>query len=114
MQKIKIFIFCFFLIVLLFASGAVSGYLFANRNNQDTIAEYENRLAVVENINRELQNENIRITELNNAIRDNLERASRIAGFLVDQAESDGDTVQRIIDGLSIIEQTLSIIFEWE
>ena len=114
MQKIKLFIFCIFLIIFLFASGAASGYLFAKRNNQNTITEYENRLATIKNINRELQNEIIRITELNNAIRDNLERASQIAGGLINQAESDGDTIQRIIDGLSILEQTLSIVFEWE
>ena len=114
MQKIKLFVFCIFLIIFLFASGAASGYLFAKRNNQNTITEYENRLAAIENINRELQNENIRITELNNAIRDNLARAGEIIGCLIDQTESDGDAIQRIIDGLSILEQTLSIIFEWK
>ena len=80
-------------------------------NNTAIIARYENRLAVIENINRELQNENIRITEANNRITKRLDDAKTIIDGIDGQLEKDGDTVQRIIDTLSKLEYAISIIF---
>ncbi len=95
----------------------LGGYLTAKYtksadDNTAIIAEYEARLAVVENINRELQNENIRITEYNSRITKRLDDAKTIVDGIDGQLEKDGDAIQRIIDNVSKLERAISIIFE--
>lgn len=95
----------------------LGGYLTAKYarpadDNSRIVAEYENRLAVIENINRELQKENSRITEANNRITKRLDDAKTIIDGIDGQLEKDGDTIQRIVDTLSKLEYAISIIFE--
>lgn len=81
-------------------------------DNTAIVAEYEARLAGVANVNRELQKANSRITEYNSRITKRLGEAKAIIDGINGQLESDGDTIQRIIDNLSRLEQAISIIFE--
>lgn len=76
------------------------------------VAKYEARLAGIANVNRELQKANSRITEYNSRITKRLGDAKAIIDGINGQLESDGDTIQRIIDNLSKLEQAISIIFE--
>ena len=81
-------------------------------DNTAIVAEYENRLAGVAIVNRELQKANSRITEYNNRITKRLDDAKTIVDGIDDQLEKDGDTIQRIVDTLSKLERAISIIFE--
>ena len=81
-------------------------------NNTSIIAEYENRLAGVAIVNRELQKANSRITEYNSRITKRLDDAKTIIDGIDGQLEKDGDTIQRIVDTLSKLERAISIIFE--
>lgn len=103
--------------VAIMGTSFFGGYLTAKYtrpadDNTAIIAEYEARLAVIENINRELQNENIRITEYNNRITKRIDDAKTIIDGIDGQLEKDGDTIQRIIDNVSKLERAISIIFE--
>lgn len=106
-------------IVFIAIMGAcfLGGYLTAKYtksagDNTAIIAEYEARLAVIENINRELQNENIRITDANSRITKRLDDAKTIIDGIDGQLETDGDTIQRIVDNVQKLEYAISIIFE--
>ena len=95
----------------------LGGYLTAKYarpadDNTAIIAEYEARLADIAIINRELQNENIRITDANNRITKRLDDAKTIVVGIDGQLEKDGDTIQRLVDTLSKLERAISIIFE--
>lgn len=112
----KTLVACIVLIAIIGASF-LGGYLTAKYarpadDNTAIIAEYEARLADVENINRELQNENIRITEYNNRITKRLDDAKTIIDGIDGQLETDGDTIQRIVDNVQKLERAISIIFE--
>ena len=103
--------------VAIMGASFFGGYLTAKyakpeADNTAIIAEYEARLAVVENINRELQNENIRITEYNNRITKRIDDAKTIIDGIDGQLEKDRDAIQRIIDTLSKLEYAISIILE--
>ena len=81
-------------------------------DNTAIVAEYENRLAGIAIVNRELQKANSRITEYNSRITKRLDDAKTIIDGIDGQLENDGDAVQRIIDALSKLERAISIIFE--
>jgi chromosome segregation ATPase len=106
-------------IVFIAIMGAcfLGGYLTAKYtksadDNTAIIAEYEARLAAIENINRELQKTNSRITEHNNRITKRLDDAKTIIDGIDGQLETDGDTIQRIVDNVQKLEYAISIIFE--
>jgi ribosome-interacting GTPase 1 len=116
-DKIKKTILSGVVFIAIMGTSFLGGYLTAKYtkladDNTAIIAEYENRLAGIANINRELQNENIRITEYNNRITKRLGDAKTIIDGIDGQLETDGDTVQRIIDNVSKLEYAISIIFE--
>ena len=95
----------------------LGGYLTAKYtrpadDNTAIVAEYENRLAGIAIVNRELQKANNRITDANSRITKRLDDAKTIIDGINGQLEKDGDTVQRIIDTLSKLEYAISIIFE--
>ena len=103
--------------VAIMGTSFFGGYLTAKYtkpadDNTAIIAEYENRLAGIAIVNRELQKANNRITEYNNRITKRLDDAKTIIDGIDGQLEKDGDTVQRIIDTLSKLERAISIIFE--
>jgi peptidoglycan hydrolase CwlO-like protein len=107
----------FITLVLLFASFG-AGYTVAFRNNQDRISEYETRLADAENINLELQNENTRLANLARSVNERLDeitgrinRAGEIARGLENQITTDGNTVDRLIERLRIIEEAFEVLF---
>lgn len=103
--------------IAIIGAGFFGGYLTAKHtkpadDNTAIIAEYENRLAGVAIVNRELQKANIRITEYNSRITKRLDDAKTIIDGIDGQLEKDGDTIQRIVDTLSKLEYAISIIFE--
>lgn len=81
-------------------------------DNTAIVAKYEARLAGIANVNRELQKANRRIADANSRITKRLDSAKAIIDGINGQLESDGDTIQRIIEKLSQLEQAISIIFE--
>lgn len=104
--------------VFIFSFGFIFGkYQSTSKHNAD-IAVYENRLADITSLNQQLKDENKRVTELNNgltkrieSITARLDSAKTIIDGLDDQTGSNGETVQRLIDNVSRLEQALSIIF---
>ncbi len=103
--------------VAIMGASFFGGYLTAKytkpaNDNTAIIAEYENRLAVARIINRELQNENSRITEYNKRITKRLDDAKTIIDGVDGQLEKDGDTIQRLVDNVQKLERAISIIFE--
>lgn len=116
-DKIKKTILSGIVFIAIMGTCFLGGYLTAKYtkhadDNTAIIAEYEARLAVIENLNRELQNENIRITEYNNRITKRLGDAKTIIDGVDGQLEKDGDTIQRIVDNVQKLERAISIIFE--
>lgn len=87
-------------------------YVQPTADNTAIIAEYESRLAGIANVNRELQKANRRIADANIRITKRLDSAKAIIDGINGQLETDGNTVQRIIEKLSRLEQAISIIFE--
>jgi len=103
--------------VAIIGASFFGGYLtckYANTTADDTaiVAKYEARLAGIANVNRELQKANSRITEYNSRITKRLGDAKEIIDGINGQLKSDGDTIQRLIDSLSRLEQAISIVFE--
>ena len=105
--------------MLVFALVFASGYWTAERKHTITDNLYETRLADLTNINKQLQDENGRINELNGLVTARLDeitgrlgKAKDIIGGLDGQIETDGDTIQRLVDNLQRLEQAISVIFE--
>lgn len=113
-KKVAVSVIVFFAIVgsCFFGGYLTCKYTQSPADNTGLVAEYENRLAVARIINSELQNENSRITEYNNRITKRLADAKTIIDGIDGQIDTDGNTVQRIIDNLSRLEQAISVIFE--
>lgn len=116
-DKIKKTILPCIVFIAIMGTCFLGGYLTAKyarpaNDNTAIIAEYEARLADIENINRDLQNENIRITEYNSRITKRLDDAKTIIDGIDGQLETDGDTIQRIVDNVQKLERAISIIFE--
>jgi archaellum component FlaC len=97
-QKINGFIACCCFILI----GILGGY-YAGRSSRDN-SEYETRLGFIVKVNRELQEENRRIKDINSAISKRLGDAESIIDGLGKQAQGDGEAIQRIRSGLSILE----------
>lgn len=96
-----------------FFGGYLTGkYRQPEADNTAIVAEYEARLAVARIINSDLQNENKRIADYNSRITKRLDEAKTIIDGINGQIDTDGDTVQRIIDNLSRLEQAISVLFE--
>lgn len=103
--------------VALVGSAFLGGYLTCKYGQPETdntgiVAKYEARLAGIETVNRELQNENKRVADYNSRITKRLDEAKTIIDGINGQIDTDGDTVQRIIDNLSRLEQAISVLFE--
>lgn len=103
--------------VAIICASFFGGYLTCKHTKSATddtaiVAKYEARLAGIAIVNRELQKANSRITEYNSRITKRLDDAKTIIDGINGQLEGDGDTIQRIIDNLSRLEQAISIIFE--
>lgn len=103
--------------VAIVGSAFLGGYLTCKYGQPETdntgiVAEYEARLAVARIINSDLQNENKRITDYNSRITKRLDEAKTIIDGINGQIDTDGNTVQRIIDNLSRLEQAISVLFE--
>jgi len=103
--------------IAIMGASFFGGYLTAKYtrpadDNTAIVAEYENRLAGIAIVNRELQKANNRITEYNSRITKRLDDAKTIIDGINGQLEKDGDTIQRIVDTLSKLEYAISIIFE--
>lgn len=103
--------------VAIICASFFGGYLTCKHTKSATddtaiVAKYEARLAGIAIVNRELQKANSRITEYNSRITKRLGDAKEIIDGINGQLEGDGDTIQRIIDNLSRLEQAISIIFE--
>ena len=103
--------------IAIMGASFFGGYLTAKYtrpadDNTAIVAEYENRLAGIAIVNRELQKANNRITEYNSRITKRLDDAKTIIDGINGQLEKDGDTIQRIVDTLSKLERAISIIFE--
>ena len=103
--------------IAIMGASFFGGYLTAKYarpadDNTAIVAEYENRLAGIAIVNRELQKANSRITEANSRITKRLDDAKTIIDGINGQLEKDGDTIQRIVDTLSKLERAISIIFE--
>jgi hypothetical protein len=101
--------------VISFGAGYVLSYTTKYTNND---SEYAVRLANAERINRELQSANIRLGDLNTSLTEQLSiisgklaRAKTVIGRIQSQLGTDGDTVQRLVETLSGLEQALQIIF---
>ena len=107
-KKVSLCILVFCLIGGVFCAGFYVG----NRRSKAIIGEFEKRLEFVTNINKELQVENRRITELNSILSRRLDRAKEIIDGFSKQVDTDGDTIQRAIDTVSRLEQLLSVLFE--
>lgn len=112
MEKIKQSI--ILAIVSLVFIGAVffAGYYVGAKRCKDITSEFENRLEFITGVNKQLQAENSRITELNDSLSKRLDRAKSIIDGFASQVETDGDTIQRAIETVSKLEQVLSVLFE--
>jgi hypothetical protein len=113
-QKNAVYVLVFIAVV---GSAFLGGYLARKYGQPETdntgiVAEYEARLAVARIINSDLQNENQRIADYNSRITKRLDEAKTIIDGINGQIDTDGDTVQRIIDNLSRLEQAISVLFE--
>ena len=122
-QWVVILCICTCFIVIVFGTGYWAGRS-NGRIENDT--EYEARLATITSLNTELQNENKRLAELNQLITDRLkdvtdrlakvtdrfDSAKDIIDGIGSQLDQDDDTIQRILDNLSILEKAISIIFD--
>ncbi len=103
--------------IAIIGASFFGGYLTCKHTKSATddtaiVAKYEARLAGIANVNRELQKANSRIAEHNSRITKRLDDAKTIIDGIDGQLEKDGDTIQRIIDTFSKLEQAISIIFE--
>ena len=110
---------CLLCVILVFAAGFLSSYIITEKRNRANIGEYENRLAVVTNLNRQLQDENRRASEINTSLTKRLDeitgrlgRASEIVTGFKGQTASDGETIQRLIDYVSVLEKAFGVIFK--
>ena len=115
--KIKKTILSGVVFIAIIGASFLGGYLTAKYtkpadDNTAIVAEYENRLAGIAIVNRELQKANSRITEYNSRITKRLDDAKTIIDGIDGQLDADGDTIQRIIDNVSKLEYAISIIFE--
>jgi hypothetical protein len=112
----KVFIYCIIgAILIAFFSGAWSGQA---RGRAESDSVYEGRLAIIGKLNESLQSENIELaginkdlTERNARNEDRLRAAADSLGELDLRASTDYNTVQRLIDNLSRLEQAISVIF---
>lgn len=96
-----------------FLGGYLTGkYTKPPADNTGIVAEYEARLAIARIINSDLQNENKRVADYNSRITKRLDEAKTIIDGINGQIDTDGNTVQRIIDNLSRLEQAISVLFE--
>ena len=114
MQKNAVYVLVF---IALVGSAFLGGYLTCKYGQPETdntgmVEEYEARFAVARIINSDLQNENGRIADYNSRITKRLDEAKTIIDGINGQIDTDGDTVQRIIDNLSRLEQAISVLFE--
>ena len=110
-----------FIVLFLVFSGSMfcAGYYVGNHRGQVIIGEFENRLTILTDLNKQLQNENKQLADYNRAIRERLDEMSKrferakdiIAGF-ASQVSADGDTIQRALDTVERIERLLSVITE--
>jgi hypothetical protein len=114
--KKNLFEFIFFVIV--FAVGVFAGITVSSGKNKSDADKYESRLAALTNLNGELQTENQRIADLNTSLTKRLDeitgrlnRASEIVAGFDGQVTSDGETVLRLIDNVSVLEKAFGIIF---
>lgn len=103
--------------VALIGSTFFAGYLTCKYGQSETdntaiVAEYESRLAGIAIVSRELQKANREIADANSRITKRLADAKTIIDGINGQVDTDGKTVQRIIDNLSRLEYAISIIFE--
>jgi hypothetical protein len=95
-------------ILIAFFAGVWAGQ---SKGRKDTASEYEDRLVIIRGLNENLQAENIELAGINKNLRDRLGAAADIIGELDFRASTDYDTVQRLIDNLSRLEQAISVIF---
>ena len=113
-KKTAISVLVFFAIVgsCFFGGYLTCKYTQSPADNTGIVAEYESRLAGVAIVNRELQKANREIADANSRITKRLADAKEIIDGINGQVDTDGKTIQRIIDNLSRLEQAISIIFE--
>lgn len=110
------------IIVLVFIGGVFfAGYAVANRQNTGTNNEYIARLELVENLNSELQNTNKQLEASNSSLTKRLDRiqgridsAKSIVDGLGEQANTDTDTIQRVITNFELLERAIAILLENE
>ena len=102
-----------FVIVLFlaFAGGYFVGQSAGWSDNRGLVAKYEARLAGIRLVNQELQNANSRITEYNRRITERLSRAKVIIDGIDGQVEDDANTIRRLIESLSRLEQAIHVIY---
>ena len=109
-------------LLVIFALGVsmfFAGFYVGGKRSAGTISEFENRLADLTDINKQLQDENSRLRAITDdlsrrltTVSERLDRAKDIIDGFANQVSADGDTIQRAIDTISKLEQLLSVIFE--